>query len=339
MNIKDKITKQLEDYKKIQEYLKDNFESFLSAVCEEFINYYGEEYRDIITYRLYNTNYVFYINELEPLMGTFGELSDKENLTENYKEIKSQYKSAAKLIKKVQGYCNRYNEKHKNSKIFVSADRKVYDTTKNTYDLIDKSIRENTLEYLIKGKDICFVPIYLENSNIVEHDVVVPLFKINDEDLIHEMIHAAMFQDLYIKNNKLGYKSGLSIAKDSEELLEECITEIEANNISKRLKEKGISFIDKFFPKYTNSCFYDNFIPFVEDFYYSFKDALTYSRISLNKSYLLEQINRDNYYNFMVAFAECYREYFSKDDFYYYKNKIGEETKKMKDSYKVLKLK
>ena len=31
MNIKDKITKQLEDYKKIQEYLKDNFESFLSA--------------------------------------------------------------------------------------------------------------------------------------------------------------------------------------------------------------------------------------------------------------------------------------------------------------------
>ena len=41
----------------------------------------------------------------------------------------------------------------------------------------------------------------------------------------------------------------------------------------------------------------------------------------------------------MLAIIECYRGYFESDDFYYYKLILEKETKKMKDSYSVLKLK
>ena len=342
---KEKFLLGFEEYKKIREYLQKNFEYFLDSACEEFIDYYGEKYKDIITYRLHNANYIFYVNEEEKLVDSLDKVFDRGNFNERYKIIKKQHKQVTDYLKGVKKHVDKFNSENQDFEIVKIVNRKVYDTSLDTYSDTDKAIREQEINHLLfKYGSSCafFTPIYLEDSKKIEHDIVIPLFKADDGTLIHEMIHAIMSQDLLLINENEPYlKTGISITvnRDSEELLEECITEIEANNISKRLKEKDISFIDKFFPKYTHSCFYDTFIPFVIDFYDYFKDILTYSRITLNKSHLLEQIDRNNYYDFMVAFAECYREYFSKDDFYYYKAKIGEEIDKMKDSYKVLKLK
>lgn len=342
---KEKFLLGFEEYKKIREYLQKNFEYFLDSACEEFIDYYGEKYKDIITYRLHNANYIFYVNEEEKLVDSLDKVFDRGNFNERYKIIKKQHKQVTDYLKGVKKHVDEFNSENENFEIVKIVNRKVYDTSLDTYSDTDKAIREQEINHLIfKYGSSCafFTPIYLEDSKKIEHDIVIPLFKADDGTLIHEMIHAIMSQDLLLINENEPYlKTGISITvnRDSEELLEECITEIEATNISKGLQEKGVSFIDKFFPKYTHPCFYDHFIPFVKDFYYSFKDALTYARITLNKSYLLEQIDRNNYYDFMVAFTECFREYFSKDDFYYYKMKIDEEINKMKDSYKVLKLK
>ena len=332
-----KKSKECKEYQKVQEHIELNFNSFLYSACEELIKYYGEEYRDIITHRLNNTNFVFYVKETEKLVGTLEEIFNKESLDEDYKIIKKQHKKVTKYIKKN----NELNSENEDVEVVKMVNRKAYDTSNENYNEFDKSFRENSLKDIVfKYGCSCYTPIYFEDTQKIEHDIIIPLFKADDEDLIHEMIHAIMSQDLLIiNNNKTYHKTGLAIRRDAEDLLEEWITEIEAKRINKNLKDKGIELIDKFFPKRTSKTSYDIFIPFVQDFYDYFKDILIYSRITLNKNYLLEQIDRNNYYDFMLAIIECYRGYFESDDFYYYKLILEKETKKMKDSYSVLKLK
>ena len=341
MDKKEKFLQGFNEYKNIHEYFEENFNNFLNSVCEELVSYYGEEYKDIITYRLYNTNFVFYVNEAEPLFKSYIGFLDKGNLTDNYIIIKKQYKSITNLFKKVKNHVDNLNADDSNIEILRIFNRKIYEKNSNTYTEKDNAKRESTLSYLVKHNAICYLPIHLEEANVIEHNVLVPLFKTNDNDLIHEIIHAIMCQDLLLINGEEPYcKTGLSVRKDAEGLLEECITEIEAEKISKNLKDNGIELIEKYYPKKDNNpCFYNRFIPFIEEFYNYFKDTLIYSRITLNKSYLLEQIDRDNYYDFMVEFAKCYRDYFDNNDFHYYKNIFEKETKKMKDSYSVLRLK
>lgn len=342
---KEKFLLGFEEYKKIREYLQKNFEYFLDSACEEFIDYYGEKYKDIITYRLHNANYIFYVNEEEKLVDSLDKVFDRGNFNERYKIIKKQHKQVTDYLKGVKKHVDKFNSENENFEIVKIVNRKVYDTSLDTYSDTDKAIREQEINHLIfKYGSSCafFTPIYLEDSKKIEHDIVIPLFKADDGTLIHEMIHAIMSQDLLLINENEPYlKTGISITvnRDAEEKLEEWITEIESKRITKRMKEKGIELINCFFPKKVSTSSYDTFIPFVIDFYDYFKDILTYSRITLNKSHLLEQIDRNNYYDFMVAIVNCYKNYFEDYDFCYHKKVFEEETKKMKDSYKVLKLK
>ena len=49
-------------FSEIQKYIMDNFESYKNEVIKELINYYGEEYRDLIISRVEDTDFIFYIN-------------------------------------------------------------------------------------------------------------------------------------------------------------------------------------------------------------------------------------------------------------------------------------
>lgn len=328
--------KEENDLKEIQDYLKSNFDNFKSLVCNEFINYYGEQYRDEITYRLNNTNFIFYINEFKPLLGSIFDYFNKDNLKDRYVIIKDKYKQITNYYKRVE----KEIDINSDLKAYKMINKIIFDTSNTVYNDKDKKQREFEIDDAIKEHEICYFPMYLEDSKTIEHAVVIPIFKANDCNLIHEMIHGIMSQDLLLKeNNTLYSKTGLAIGMNSETLLEECLTEIDAQSISKILKEKGIEFIEKFYPKKCHRCNYNTYIPFFREFYEYFKDDLIYSRITLNKSHLLEQIDRENYYYFMVSIADCHRNYFDRNEFNYYKIIFDEHINKMKDNYKVLKLK
>lgn len=326
-------------YNEIQEYLKANFERFISSVCDEFINYYGDRYKEEITHRLNDTNYIFYVNESKPLLNSFLDHFNSDNLTDNYTIIKKQYKKISKYFKRRKRYVDYYNAKNYNPEIFAIVNRKMLDTSNTQYSKEDMLLRESVLDKIINLHEICYFPLYLDDSEKVEHNVIIPLFKADDEGIVHEMIHSIMSQDLLLINDNEPYsKTGLAIENNAEELLEECITEIEAQEISKALKEKGIEFINKFYPKKFNGCQYNTFIPFFKDFYDYFKDELIYARITLNKNYLLELLNRNEYYGFIAVVEDCHKNYFEKYDFMYYKQSIDLEVDKMKNNYKVKKL-
>ena len=141
MDKKEKFLQGFNEYKNIHEYFEENFNNFLNSVCKELVSYYGEEYKDIITYRLYNTNFVFYVNEAEPLFKSYIGFLDKGNLTDNYIIIKKQYKSITNLFKKVKNHVDNLNADDSNIEILRIFNRKIYEKNSNTYTEKDNAKR------------------------------------------------------------------------------------------------------------------------------------------------------------------------------------------------------
>ncbi len=169
----------------------------------------------------------------------------------------------------------------------------IYQTKDIKYSI---DIKES-IKYDIDSKLISFNARYDFDKNEVHKYILIPLFA-TDEDIIHEMIHAITYMPLYINNEKEIYKgkSGLAISNDDGEiLLEETITELEAKKIYKSLtKNNNKVFINEYNDELSN-CYYNNFINLILKFYKLFFNEITYSRITLNKNYLLNKLEKDLY--------------------------------------------
>ncbi len=154
------------------------------------------------------------------------------------------------------------------------------------------------LKYLVNEISISHTTIYDPNNDSVNFFILFPLYS-SDKHLIHEMVHAITNIPLCISENGKYYaKTGLETCdNESELLLEETITEIDASIIYQNLKEKGIKpFIRNLNPDtYEHSCYYNNFIPDVIDFYNKYFNDINYARITLNKNSLFKTVDKKEY--------------------------------------------
>lgn len=194
-----------------------------------------------------------------------------------------------------------------------------------------------------KDGNASYITMYDFENEVLKKFVIFPIY-LDDETLIHEMIHAITNTTFArIKDNNKKYldsytKSGLITTKHQGEiLLEETITEIEANRIYKILKSNGFkSFIREY--DYTSEpCYYDNFFPIIDFFYETFFKDITYSRITTDKSSLLDKIDIHNYID-LINYISCYEEElrFKRKNKYY--PLIENTVSKMENNYKVKKL-
>ncbi len=191
----------------------------------------------------------------------------------------------------------------------------------------------------IKSKLISFNARYDFKKDELHKYILIPLFA-TDEDIIHEMIHAITYTPLYIDKEKELYrgKSGLiSTNNDGEILLEETITELEAKKIYKSFKKTNNKiFLNEYNDEISN-CYYNNFINLVLKFHKYFFNDITYSRIKLNKNYLINHIEKNLYTN-----LTDYIGYYAEDLYSISKQRyvplIECTVDKMKNNYKVKKL-
>lgn len=275
-------------------YLKKNFNRFKNKVIEAMINYYGEEYKDIIIKRLDDTIFMFYGNVIN------GNISSKQS------------------------------RRFKKEIIYKTKDTNRFDNNAS----IKKVLKEGNATYLT---------FYDPETINIDKVILFPIYE-SDETLIHEMIHAVANEHFFTlkKNSKkdleIHSKNGLITSKDQGEiLLEETITEIEANNIYNILKENGFKSFLIGFDYSSYPCYYDNFIPLVNDFYETFFNDITYSRFTPSKSTLINKIGIENYYD-LVNYISCFEEEINskrKDKYY---TLIESIVSKMENSYKVKKL-
>ena len=154
------------------------------------------------------------------------------------------------------------------------------------------------LKDLVKAISISHTTIYDPNDNSVNFFILFPLYS-SDKHLIHEMVHAITNTPLCLSESGKYYaKTGLEISDDNAELLlEESITEIDANIIYTRLKDKGTkSFVRELNSSiHQHSCYYCNFIPQVIDFYINHFKEVNHARITLDKRSMFKTINKEEY--------------------------------------------
>ena len=288
-------------YYEIRNYLSNNINDFKETVSEEFINYYGIEYKNEIISRLNDTNFVFYVNTNLRTFSSFPFY--KINCSKNsYNDIKKEFKIVKKEILK-----NNYDN------AIYSSDKRIF-----------------PLKEIIDSNRTC-LDCYNEITNKIEKVIYVPLFNGHDESLIHEMIHSIMTSPLCytdIKGRKCVFKIGFTLCDSKmERLLEECLTEIDAKKIYKKVHNKYI-FLDKFYPLYKSECMYDKYIPFVIDFYNKYMVDINYSRFNLNKNHILSLIGKNNYDIFLSLINEYYSNSFPCGANYYI-NEVKKLVKKM----------
>lgn len=184
----------------------------------------------------------------------------------------------------------------------------IYDS--DIEEFIKDKIKDNSI-HLVSGYDF-------KNNKLYSYI----LFPINssDRNLIHELIHAVMREPLFVipEYNIYTEKCGL-ITDDNygEVILEEIITEIDAeniyNNLLKRKYNKFINYHTKNINSKENS-YYAEFLPLIKDFYNCYREQINYSRITLNKNNLFAYIDKNRFYKYMdylvqfkVDLLESYR--------------------------------
>ncbi len=285
-------------YEELKNYVGNYFENFKSIATEEIVNYYGEQYRDQIVSRINNTSFAFYINYSRKLKTK----KDLLFISEYYK-----------LIKK-------YMEKNNMSK-------EIYNSTGIIFPMAKILIDDNTPDF-----SYC----YNQDKKSVDKVIYIPLFFTNDEGIIHEMIHSCMSNPLLLIGDKNGRvvkcKNGINVLKhEGENLLEECLTQMDAHEIAKRLKAKNVSFINKYYPHNELICFYNQFIPYVSNFYDEFKEEIIDARLTLNIRGFIDSIGKDNYIRYIDLIKDFLYNY-NNTEKGYYKYFLDSELDKMKKS-------
>ena len=271
----------MNEYDELKLYISNYFDLFKNAAINELINYYGEKYRDQIVSRVNSPSYIFYVNS---------HISFGRN-----KLLKAYYKSVKSVIESGK----RDREMYNSSKIYLPGHKKLMD-----------------------GSETCFAYSYNDFKNRVDSAIYIQLFDNNDEGIIHEMIHASVGSPLCLASNgkkeELKYKNGLWVLDHIGEMkLEEWITQIEARIIEKRLKEKGVSFINKYYPYENYICNYNNFIPYVRDFYETYRNEITEARFTLNLGRFLHIIGKENYCEYIELTKGLFDNYYDCDRSFY----------------------
>ncbi len=281
---------------KIKESISKDIEiklkNSMNILIESFVLYYGEEYRDIIEERIKNIEFIFYCNYDKKREF---KLDEGMTLSLNFKYIKDLY---SKLIKEAKEESKSLKSKYRDlNKIVFSTDDLTSFSKNELSDLNlflqkDRAIQESACKQHSKIID-----------NKYKNKIFIPIFFADDLMLIHEIVHAItrnLIGESY-KNKKIitCHKLGIELINIDDEIdesiFEEIITDIETDNIFEIFKALGGKIMEEYYCENKSISFCDKFKFLIYEFYNSFKKEIIYSRITLNKNYLLKIVGKVNF--------------------------------------------
>lgn len=296
---------------KDKEYLKStiknipiSLENSKDEIISSFISYYGEEYKNIITHRLNNTEFIFYVNKRKKYLN-FRNLLHKKPLKSNYEEIK----------------------------------KKIVYTSLKTDDEDFKLFTEMAVEDTLTCEKGMII------NGEYKRIIYIPLAYANDNSLIHEMVHAVCDQELLVtEEGKVISKVGLTNSDNDfskNKYLEEVLTEIDAKNIVRDIRSKGIDIIDSLYLSSEYRCVYDILSVLTKEFYQTYRDNIINARLTMNFrkfKNLLGDKEFEEYEKLIYDFFTSFPKDHEVVDYVFMKNKILNDFKENTDKVKKLTL-
>lgn len=219
-----------------KEYAKkitDRITTYKDLILESFIEFYGEEYRNVITTRFNDISFLYYINDI-----TIFYIVDslKQGYSDKSKNIIFSIPYIVHLIKN-----NFYKQEITPDSFYELGINKIVGSSDEKL-LLDKELLKYSIATALREKNECSYEVNLPINNGIKRIIALPIFSVDDKSLFHEINHA-ISSEIVINNGETTVKSGLDYENEEKKYYNEILNDIislEVYNIFKQKCEDNI---------------------------------------------------------------------------------------------------
>ncbi len=257
---------EINDIKK--EYTKKingRFKKNKNIILDSFIEFYGEEYRSIITDRLNDISFLYYINDFT-IFYLVDNLKNENN--DKFKNIFFSIPYIVYLIKN-----GLYKKDITQNNFYELGINKIVGSSDDEL-LNDKELLKYSIAIALREDNESPYEVNIPIDGDIKRIIALPIFSVDDEDLFHEINHA-ICSEFVMKNGESIIKCGLNYSNDEKKYITEIINDITSLEIYNIFKSKCSNVIyddnimsDVFTDPYKN---YQNLI---KEFYELNKDRI-----------------------------------------------------------------
>lgn len=261
-----KITSRINNYKKL--------------ILDSFVEFYGEDYRDIITTRFNDTSFLYYINDL-----TIFYIVDslKQGYNDKFKNIMFATPYIIHLIEN-----NIYNQEITPDNFYELGMNKIVGTSDEKI-LSDKNLLKYSIAIALRENNQNPYEFNICINKELKRIIALPIFSIDDKSLFHEINHV-ISSEIVIKNKETTVKCGLDYENEEKKYYNEILNDImslEIYNIFKQKCKDNILedniMVDVLFSKYID------FHYLLTEFYEKNKERLKSFYIDSNSTQLSKE--------------------------------------------------
>ena len=219
------VDKIKEEYSK---KISDRITTYKDLVLESFVQFYGEDYRDIITTRFNDISFLYYINDF-----TIFYIVDslKQGYNDKFKNIMFAIPYIVHLIKN-----NFYKQEITPDNFYELGMNKIVGSSDEKL-LLDKELLKYSIATALREKNECPYEVNLPINNGIKRIIALPIFSIDDKSLFHEINHA-ISSEIVTKNGEITVKCGLDYENEEKKYYNEILNDIMSLEVYNIFKQK-----------------------------------------------------------------------------------------------------
>lgn len=214
-----------------EEYAKkitDRITTYKDLILESFIEFYGEDYRDIITTRFNDISFLYYINDF-----TIFYIVDslKQGYNDKFKNIMFSIPYIVHLIKN-----NFYKQEITPDNFYELGMNKIVGSSDKSL-LSDKELLKYSIATALRNKNENPYEVNIPVNKVFKRIIALPIFSVHDKALFHEINHA-ISSEIVTKNGEIIVKCGLDYGNEEKKYYNEILNDIMSLEICNIFKQK-----------------------------------------------------------------------------------------------------
>lgn len=206
----------------------DKIKKYKDLILESFIEFYGEEYRNIIINRFNDISFLYYINDV-----TIFYIVDslKEEYNDKFKNTMFAAPYIIYLIKN-----NFYKQKVTNDNFYKLGINKIVGSSDEKL-LTDINLLKYSIALALRDENQNPIEFNFNENKNFKRIIALPMFSFDDKDLFHEINHAITSEPVN-KNGKFIVKCGLDYYGEDKKEYNEILNDIISLEIYDIFKKK-----------------------------------------------------------------------------------------------------
>lgn len=214
-----------------KEYAKkitDRITTYKDLILESFIEFYGEEYRNVIITRFNDISFLYYINDI-----TIFYIVDslKQGYNDKFKNIMFAIPYIIHLIEN-----NFYKQEITSDNFYKLGINKIVGSSDKKL-LLDKELLKYSIAIALREKSEDPYEVNIPVNKGFKRIIALPVFSVDDKSLFHEINHA-ISSETVLKNGKTKVKCGFDYEDGEKNYYNEILNDIIAIEIYNIFKQK-----------------------------------------------------------------------------------------------------